>query len=90
MNGEESIRDYIAFPKNNSGRDVMIDSPSKSEKSLKATKDLNNAILNTDITFIAVDTPSKKKGIDLRQIKFVINKISIALLLKLIKINWMI
>ncbi len=26
--GSESIRDYIAFPKNNSGRDVMIDSPS--------------------------------------------------------------
>ena len=26
--GGESIRDYIAFPKNNSGRDVMIDSPS--------------------------------------------------------------
>ena len=28
MNGDNSIRDYIAFPKNNSGRDVMIDSPS--------------------------------------------------------------
>lgn len=26
--GGESIRDFIAFPKNNSGRDVMIDSPS--------------------------------------------------------------
>jgi len=26
--GGDSIRDYIAFPKNNSGRDVMIDSPS--------------------------------------------------------------
>ena len=26
--GSESIRDYIAFPKNNSSRDVMIDSPS--------------------------------------------------------------
>ncbi len=26
--GAESIRDFIAFPKNNSGRDVMIDSPS--------------------------------------------------------------
>ena len=25
--GSESIRDYIAFPKNNSGRDMMIDSP---------------------------------------------------------------
>ena len=29
MNNNETIRDYIAFPKNNSGRDVMIDSPSK-------------------------------------------------------------
>ncbi|MEI6123270.1 MAG: aspartate--tRNA ligase [Bacteroidota bacterium] len=27
--GADSIRDYIAFPKNNSGRDVMIDSPSE-------------------------------------------------------------
>jgi aspartyl-tRNA synthetase len=26
--GAESIRDFIAFPKNNSGRDVMIDGPS--------------------------------------------------------------
>ena len=29
LGGEESIRDFIAFPKNNSGRDIMIDSPSK-------------------------------------------------------------
>jgi aspartyl-tRNA synthetase len=28
MGGQESIRDFIAFPKNNSGRDIMIDSPS--------------------------------------------------------------
>jgi aspartyl-tRNA synthetase len=26
--GAESIRDYIAFPKNNSGRDTMIEAPS--------------------------------------------------------------
>ena len=26
--GQETIRDYIAFPKNNQGRDVMIDAPS--------------------------------------------------------------
>ena len=32
MNGDNSIRDYIAFPKNNSGRDVMIDSPSQVDK----------------------------------------------------------
>lgn len=28
VGGSDSIRDYIAFPKNNAGRDVMIDSPS--------------------------------------------------------------
>ena len=28
LHGNEVIRDYIAFPKNNSGRDVMIDAPS--------------------------------------------------------------
>ena len=34
--GADSIRDFIAFPKNNSGRDVMIDSPSTiSEEQLK-------------------------------------------------------
>ena len=33
--GEASIRDFIAFPKNNSGRDVMLDTPSKiSQKQL--------------------------------------------------------
>lgn len=34
--GQDSIRDFIAFPKNNAGRDVMIDSPSPiSEDQLK-------------------------------------------------------
>ena len=34
--GADSIRDFIAFPKNNSGRDVMIDSPSAiSDQQLK-------------------------------------------------------
>ena len=27
--GQETIRDYIAFPKNNTGRDVMLDAPSR-------------------------------------------------------------
>ena len=32
LGGEEIIRDFIAFPKNNTGRDVMIDSPSGIKK----------------------------------------------------------
>lgn len=32
LDGNEVIRDYIAFPKNNSGRDVMIDAPSPVHK----------------------------------------------------------
>jgi aspartyl-tRNA synthetase len=36
MGGQDSIRDFIAFPKNNSGRDVMLETPSKiSEKQLQ-------------------------------------------------------
>lgn len=32
LGGQETIRDFIAFPKNNSGRDVMIDAPSQIDK----------------------------------------------------------
>lgn len=31
--GQETIRDYIAFPKNNAGRDVMLDAPSQIDES---------------------------------------------------------
>lgn len=31
--GQETIRDYIAFPKNNNGRDVMLDAPSNIDQS---------------------------------------------------------
>ena len=42
--GGESIRDFMAFPKNNSGRDVMIDTPSSiSEEQLK---ELNIKLMN--------------------------------------------
>lgn len=37
--GQDSIRDFIAFPKNNSGRDVMLDTPSEiSDKQLDELK----------------------------------------------------
>ena len=39
MGGQESIRDFIAFPKNNSGRDVMIDSPANIDE--EQLKELN-------------------------------------------------
>jgi aspartyl-tRNA synthetase len=42
--GSDSIRDYIAFPKNNSGRDVMADSPSAI--SAEQLKELNLQIKN--------------------------------------------
>lgn len=35
LDGSETIRDYIAFPKNNSGRDVMIDAPSPIDETQK-------------------------------------------------------
>jgi aspartyl-tRNA synthetase len=39
LGGQETIRDFIAFPKNNSGRDVMIDAPSAIDE--EQLKELN-------------------------------------------------
>jgi len=39
LGGQETIRDFIAFPKNNSGRDVMIDAPAPIDE--KQLKELN-------------------------------------------------
>ncbi|MBS1536036.1 MAG: aspartate--tRNA ligase [Bacteroidetes bacterium] len=45
LGGQETIRDFIAFPKNNSGRDVMIDAPAAIDsaqlKELQIQLDLN-------------------------------------------------
>ncbi|HEV3222713.1 MAG TPA: aspartate--tRNA ligase [Puia sp.] len=43
LGGSESIRDFIAFPKNNSGRDVMLDAPAFIDD--KQLKELNISIL---------------------------------------------
>ncbi|MFL2625440.1 MAG: aspartate--tRNA ligase [Candidatus Marisimplicoccus sp.] len=40
LKGKDIIRDFIAFPKNNSGKDLMIDAPSKLTK--EQLKDLTN------------------------------------------------
>ena len=39
LGGQETIRDFIAFPKNNSGRDIMIDAPSNIDET--QLKELN-------------------------------------------------
>ncbi|WP_416446543.1 aspartate--tRNA ligase [Leeuwenhoekiella sp. A16] len=39
LGGQETIRDFIAFPKNNAGRDVMIDAPAKIDEA--QLKELN-------------------------------------------------
>ena len=44
LNGQSSIRDFIAFPKNNTGRDMMIDAPSH-------IHDTQLKELNLDVTY---------------------------------------
>jgi aspartyl-tRNA synthetase len=46
MNNQNSIRDFIAFPKNNQGRDMMIDAPSKIDQ--EQLDELNLQINLTD------------------------------------------
>ncbi|MCF6367220.1 MAG: aspartate--tRNA ligase [Bacteroidales bacterium] len=43
FNGSESIRDIIAFPKNNAGRDIMIDAPAKIDA--EQLRDLNLSVV---------------------------------------------
>ena len=44
LGGQETIRDFIAFPKNNSGRDVMINAPAYIDD--QQLKDLNLRLNN--------------------------------------------
>lgn len=46
LGGSESIRDFIAFPKNNSGRDVMLDAPSTIDE--KQLQELSISIQKTE------------------------------------------
>jgi aspartyl-tRNA synthetase len=46
LGGSESIRDFIAFPKNNSGRDVMLDAPSTIDE--KQLQELSISVLKTE------------------------------------------
>jgi aspartyl-tRNA synthetase len=46
IGGSESIRDFIAFPKNNSGRDVMLDAPSYIDD--KQLKELDLSLRTVD------------------------------------------
>lgn len=48
LGGQESIRDFIAFPKNNAGRDVMLDAPSSVDK--KQLDELNISLLDVKKT----------------------------------------
>jgi len=43
LGGQESIRDFIAFPKNNSGRDMMLDAPAAVDK--KQLDELNISLM---------------------------------------------
>ncbi|WP_310991534.1 aspartate--tRNA ligase [Aequorivita marina] len=46
LGGQETIRDFIAFPKNNAGRDVMIDAPAPIDE--KQLEELNLAVTLTE------------------------------------------
>jgi aspartyl-tRNA synthetase len=50
LGGSESIRDFIAFPKNNSGRDVMLDAPASIDE--KQLRELSISIRKVDKDFL--------------------------------------
>ena len=63
LGGSESIRDFIAFPKNNAGRDVMLDAPSTiDEKQLSELQ-------------IKLISPGRKTGLCSNSITLIIFKI---------------
>jgi aspartyl-tRNA synthetase len=59
--GADSIRDFIAFPKNNSGRDTMIDAPSTIDE--KQMRDLSVAVVKefTELNAVQLKTISNYK-----------------------------
>lgn len=46
LGGQETIRDFIAFPKNNSGRDVMINAPAAVSEDVLSELNINTTLLN--------------------------------------------
>jgi hypothetical protein len=53
LGGSESIRDFIAFPKNNAGRDVMLDAPG--EIAAKQYAELHITNVNSAMIYISVE-----------------------------------
>jgi len=49
LGGEETIRDFIAFPKNNSGRDIMIDAPAAIDPTQLEELSLKSTVTHKDV-----------------------------------------
>ena len=58
LGGQETIRDFIAFPKNNSGRDLMIDAPAAIDST--QLEELNLALKQEEIMELHGDLLLKK------------------------------
>jgi hypothetical protein len=61
LGGQTSIRNYIAFPKNNMGRDMMIDSPSAITPAQLAELSIGLALSEKDLAAAAAATEAAAK-----------------------------
>ena len=69
--GQDSIRDFIAFPKNNSGRDVMLDTPSRiSEKQLNELHIISEGNKDNKLTWLSLILPISVAEVHLSIITF--------------------
>jgi len=62
LGGQTSIRNYIAFPKNNVGRDMMIDSPSAITPAQLAELSIGLALSEKDLAAAAEAAAAAAKG----------------------------